>query len=483
MQKGITEEMLYMSVRELANLIRARRLSPVALAEAYLDRLEKLGPKLGATITITRQIALEQARIAQYEIQRGRYRGPLHGIPYGVKDLVATRGTATTWGAAPYVNQIFDYDATIIKKLNEAGAVMVAKLAMVELAGGFGYNNADASFTGPGRTPWNKDFWSGGSSSGPGAATAGALVAFSIGSETSGSIITPSAFCGVSGLRPTYGRVSRYGAMALSWTLDKLGPMCRTADDCGLVLAAIAGRDYLDPTSIDKPFVYPERAGRATRARGRNQKFRIGVIKGAAERVQPEVKKNFEQSLEALSRFADVKEEVEFPDMPFGQVVSTIVAAEGASAFRDLVETGRSRELRAANDRWGGYASSMVLAVDYLQAMRIRGPMKRIMDELYSKYDALVAPSRATVSYPIGVDFDKAYPGISGGPAVIPAGNAVGQPAISVPNGFGANNLPTGIQLTGRAWSEARLLEIANAYQQATDWHKQRPPLEKIFGI
>ena len=482
MQNGITEDTLYMSVRELANLIRARRLSPVALAEAYLDRLEKLGPKLGATITITRQIALDQARIAQYDIQRGRYRGPLHGIPYGVKDLVATRGTATTWGAAPYVNQVFDYDATIIKKLNEAGAVMVAKLAMVELAGGFGYNNADASFTGPGRTPWNKDFWSGGSSSGPGAATAAALVAFSIGSETSGSIITPSAFCGVSGLRPTYGRVSRYGAMALSWTLDKLGPMCRTADDCGLVMAAIAGRDPLDPTSVDKPFVYPERAGRGARARGRNQKFRIGVIKGTTDRVQPEVKKNFEESLEAISRFADIKEDVEFPDMPFGQVVSTIVAAEGASAFRDLVETGRSRELRAANDRWGGYASSMVLAVDYLQAMRIRGPMKRILDELYSKYDALVAPSRATVSYPIGIDFDKAYPGISGGPAVIPAGNAVGQPAISLPNGFGANNLPTGIQFTGRAWSEARLLEIANAYQQATDWHKQRPQVEAIFG-
>src|SRR5205823_661195 len=197
-----------------------------------------------------------QARAADREIKAGRYRGPLHGVPYGVKDLLATKGIPTTWGAEPYRERVFDYDATVVKKLREAGAVLVAKLAMVELAGGFGYNNADASFTGPGRTPWNMNYWSGGSSSGPGAATAAGLVAFAIGSETSGSIITPSAYCGVSGLRPTYGRVSRFGAMALSWTLDKLGPMCRTADDCGLVLASIAGHDARDPASADKPFAY-----------------------------------------------------------------------------------------------------------------------------------------------------------------------------------------------------------------------------------
>ncbi|HVG18235.1 MAG TPA: amidase, partial [Blastocatellia bacterium] len=233
MQKEITEEVLYSSVRELSNMIRARRLSPVALAEGYLDRLERMGAKLGAVVTVTRDLAMREARQAEREISQGRYRGPLHGIPYGAKDLIATEGIPTTWGAEPLKNQVLDYDATVVAKLREAGAVLVAKLAMVELAGGFGYNNADASFTGPGRTPWNTNFWSGGSSSGPGAATAAGLVAFSIGSETSGSIITPSAFCGVSGLRPTYGRVSRHGAMALSWTLDKLGPMCRTADDCG----------------------------------------------------------------------------------------------------------------------------------------------------------------------------------------------------------------------------------------------------------
>jgi aspartyl-tRNA(Asn)/glutamyl-tRNA(Gln) amidotransferase subunit A len=476
MQKNITEETLYMPVRELAGLIRAKRISPVALAEAYIERLERIGPELGAVVTVTRELAMKEAAQAEREIKLGRYRGPLHGIPYGVKDLIATEKLPTTWGAEPYRKQVFDYDATVIKKLRAAGAVLIAKLSMVELAGGFGYNNADASFTGPGRTPWNKDYWSGGSSSGPGSATAAALVAFSIGSETSGSIITPSAFCGVSGLRPTYGRVSRHGAMALSWTLDKLGPMCRTADDCGLVLAAIAGQDPLDPTSVALPFAYPDRAPSPV-VKERGKRWRIGVIKGTTDRVQPEVKKNFEESLKVLGQFAEVVENVIFPNMPFGPVVGTIVSAEGASAFRSLIDSGEASKLRAVNDRWGGYARTMVLAIDYLQAMRVRGLMKREMDDAYSKFDALVSPSRDTVSYPVGVDFDKAYPGIGGGPAVIPAGNAVGQPAISVPNGMGANNLPTGIQFTGRVWSEARLLAIANAYQQATDHHKKRPAL------
>jgi aspartyl-tRNA(Asn)/glutamyl-tRNA(Gln) amidotransferase subunit A len=485
MPKEITDDVLYSSVRELAGLIRTRQISPVGLAEAYLDRLERLGPKLGAVVTVTREQAVKEARQAEAEIRAGGYRGPLHGIPYGAKDLLATAGIPTTWGAEPLKKQVFNYDATVVKRLRAAGAVLVAKLAMVELAGGFGYNNADASFTGPGRTPWNINYWSGGSSSGPGAATAAGLVAFAIGSETSGSIITPSAYCGLSGLRPTYGRVSRFGAMALSWTLDKLGPMCRTADDCGLVLAAIAGYDRLDPTSARRTFTYTDLA-----ARGRGKRFRIGVIKHSTAVVQPEVKANFEASLKVLGEFCDIDEAVAFPDLPYGPVVSLIVNAEGASAFRDLISTGAATRLRAVNDRWGGYAGSMVLAVDYLNAMRVRGRVKRELDALYAKYDALVAPSRGSVAYPLGVDFDKAYPELSARPAapssappvsvpaVIPAGNIAGQPAISVPNGFGANHLPTGIQFTGRAWSEAKLLAIAYAYQQATDWHKQRPPMQ-----
>jgi aspartyl-tRNA(Asn)/glutamyl-tRNA(Gln) amidotransferase subunit A len=471
----ITEETLFASVRELAALIRTKRLSPVALTEAYLERLDKLGPRLGAVVTVTRELALKEARLGERDIQGGHYRGPLHGIPYGVKDLLATKDIPTTWGAEPYKEQVFDHDATVVRKLREAGAVLVAKLAMVELAGAFGYNNADASFTGPGRTPRDTDYWSGGSSSGPGAAVAAGLVGFAIGSETSGSILTPAAFCGVSGLRPTYGRVSRHGAMALSWTFDKLGPMCRTADDCGLVLAAIAGPDPLDPSSAAAPFVYPaqEAPPPATGAR----KLRIGIVKGAAANVQAEVKQNFEDSVKVLAQFADVAGEVALPDLPFGEVVTTIIKAEGASAFRDLLDSGKARQLRAVNDRWGGYAAAMVLAVDYLQAMRLRGRMKREMEDLYSRYDALVAPSRATVSYPVAEDFDKAWPGVGGGPPLIPAGNIVGQPALSVPNGFGQKALPTGIQFTGRVWGEARLVQLAHAYQQATDWHKKRPPV------
>ncbi len=465
----LADDVFFLPVAELSKRIRAKQLSPVALTEGYLERLERLGPKLGAVVTVTRDLALREAKAAEAEIAAGKWRGPLHGVPYGVKDLLATKGIPTTWGAAPFRDQVFDEDATVVTKLREAGGVLVAKLAMVELAGGFGYNNADASFTGPGRTPWNTDFWSGGSSSGPGAATAAGLVAFSIGSETSGSIVTPAAFSGVTGLRPTYGRVSRHGAMALCWTLDKLGPMCRSAEDCGLVMATIAGRDPKDATSLDRPF-------RPAPASTKAKRPRIGVIKGSFEKAQPEVRKNFEESLKVLGAFCDVVPDVEFPDFPYGPAVGTIVSAEGASAFRELIESGRAKELKVPNDRWGGYAASMVLAVDYIQAMRLRAPMKKALDALYAKFDALVSPARATVSYPIGPDFDKVYPGISGGPGVIPAGNLVGQPALVVPNGFGENGLPTAFQLTGRAFSDERLVALGTAVQARTEWHTKWPP-------
>jgi aspartyl-tRNA(Asn)/glutamyl-tRNA(Gln) amidotransferase subunit A len=477
MARPLPLDTLYSPVSELAPRIKARRLSPVDLAEAYLDRLAKLGPKYGAVVTLTRDRALAEARAADQELRKGRYRGPLHGIPYGVKDLLATKGIPTSWGAEPYRDQVFDHDSTVVRKLHSAGAVLVAKLAMVELAGGFGYNQADASFTGPGRTPWNADYWSGGSSTGSGAAVSAALVPFAIGSETSGSILTPAAFCGVTGLRPTYGRVSRHGAMALSWTLDKLGPLGRTAEDCGLVLSAIAGRDPRDPSCSARPYPEPRKP------RPGGAKPRVGVLKDAAERVQPEVKKNFEGSLAVLGKFAEVVEDVELPDFPYGDAIGTIIRAEGASAFQDLLDSGKAAALRAPNDRWGGYAGETILAVDYLQAMRLRGPMRKALDALYAKYDAIVAPSRATVSYPVDVPFAKAYPGGKfAGPAIgrlITATNLVGLPAVFVPNGFGAKRLPTGLQLTGRAWSEHTLLEIAAAYQKRTDWHTNRPPEPK----
>lgn len=472
----VTLETLYAPVSELAGQIRARRLSPVELTEAYLQRLETAGRRLNAVAYVMRETALREAREAEAEIRRGRYRGPLHGIPYGVKDLCATREAPTTWGATPYKDQRFDYDATIVTRLREAGAVLVAKLAMIELAGGMGYNQADASWTGACRTPWNTGFWSGGSSSGPGAATAAGCVAFSIGSETSGSIITPAAFCGVSGLRPTYGAVSRHGAMALSWTLDKLGPMCRSAHDAGLVLSAVAGRDPLDPTSRSSEALprYSDE-GRLLNPRRAKRRLRVGVLKDSYEKAQDEVRRNFLASLEVLRRTADVEMDVKLPDFPYGPAVGTIVDAEGASAFRDLIESGRVKELASPEGRVGGYAASLVTAVDYLHAMRMRAPMRRAWGEMFKKFDVLAAPSRSTVSYPVDKTFDKAYPGILAS-SPIGASNLVGVPAVSVPNGFGQNGLPTGIQLVGPAWGESMLLELAVAYQSETDWHRRRPP-------
>src|SRR5437867_11187730 len=424
-EHALNEGYYFLTVRELGLRIRRRQLSPVDLTQGFLDRLEKIGPRLNAVVTVMRESALAEARAAAREIATGRYRGPMHGMPFGVKDLLAARGVPTTWGAAPYREQVFDYDATAVARLRQQGAVLCAKLAMVELAGGMGYNHADASFTGPGLTPWNTGFWSGGSSSGPGAAVAAGLVPFAIGSETSGSILTPSAFCGVSGLRPTYGLVSRHGAMALCWTLDKLGPMGRTADDCGLVLASMAGLDPDDPSSLERGFAYDGPAPIARRPR-------LAVPKGVTEKVQPEVRENFERSLGILGELADVKRDVEWPDFPWGPAVSAIVGAEGASAFLDLIESGNVKELKCPKDRHGGYAGTLIPAVDYLQAMRLRAPMKRALADLFEKYDLVVAPTRASVAYPADKNFDDAYPGIGGGPALIAAGNLCGLPALAV---------------------------------------------------
>ncbi len=465
----LPDDILFSSITDLAAQIRARRISPVELTESYLERLDTAGRRLGAVASLMRDSALDEARTAEREIKRGRYRGTLHGIPYGAKDLLATRNAKTTWGAAPYKDQQFDEDATVIRKLRDAGAVLVAKLAMVELAGGMGYNEAHASLTGACKTPWNEEFWSGGSSSGPGAAVAAGLVAFAIGSETSGSIITPAAFCGVSGLRPTYGAVSRHGAMALCWTLDKLGPMCRTAKDCAVVLSAISGVDPLDPTSVDNS----SRSGVGV-PRGKAKPLRLAVMKDSYEKAQPEVRENFLRSLDVLKRFASVEMDVKLPDFPYGPAVGTIVDAEGASAFRELIESGRVQELASPTGRVGGYSASLVTAVDYLHAMRLRAPMRRAWNEMFSKHGILVAPSRATVSYPLNKTFDQAYPGI-GASSPIGASNLVGVPGLSIPNGFGQHNLPTGIQFIGPAWSEQSLIDVADRYQQATDWHKRRP--------
>jgi aspartyl-tRNA(Asn)/glutamyl-tRNA(Gln) amidotransferase subunit A len=466
----IDDSVFFLTIRELGARLKSKKISAMELTEAFLGRLEKLGPKYNAVVTVMRVSALAEAEEAASEISRGKYRGPLHGIPFGVKDLLATHDAPTSWGAEPYRTQKFDYDATVVERLRAAGAVLCAKLSMVELAGGMGYNHADASFTGPGLTPWNTGFWSGGSSSGPGAAVAAGLVPFAIGSETSGSILTPSSYSGVTGLRPTYGLVSRHGAMALAWTLDKLGPMARSADCAGIVLQAIAGHDPRDESSVTRVFKYEGPAAAP------KKKLRIAVPKGVSDKEQPEVKANFEASLKALAGVIEVTRDVEWPDFPWGPAVGAIVGAEGSTAFLELIESGRVKELRCPKDRNGGYAGTLIPAVDYLQAMRLRRPMRAAMAVLYEKFDAIAAPTRASVAYPADKNFEDVYPNVSGGPPIIAAGNLCGLPAIALPNGYGENKLPTSLSFMGPAFSENTLLALGSAWQKQTDFHRRRPP-------
>jgi Asp-tRNA(Asn)/Glu-tRNA(Gln) amidotransferase A subunit family amidase len=463
----MADDVLFTPVRQLAEGIRARRLSPVALAETFLERLERFGPRYNAVVTVTRARALEQARRAEAEIAAGRYRGLLHGIPYGAKDLLATSGgIPTTWGAAPFRDRCFDFDATVVRRLEEAGAVLCAKLAMVELAGGMGYRQPDAAFTGPGINPWNREAWSGGSSSGSGSAVAAGLVPFAIGSETWGSILSPAGNCGTAGLRPTYGRVSRHGAMALCWTLDKLGPLALTADDCGLVLEAIAGPDPADPTTVDRPFRY-EGAAPPTR------RFRFGVLRGITDGCEAEVRESFARSLDVLRDLGTV-EEITLPDLPYDDITRTILFAEAASAFEDLIEGGTIAELTAPEDRYTAYARDAILAKDYLKALRLRGVMAREADRVLASLDALVAPGRSGVAPMLGGEVRSAIRGTARD-VMGAVGNGAGLPAVAVPNGFGARGLPTSLQFMGRVWEENTILAAARAYQSATDWHRRHP--------
>jgi aspartyl-tRNA(Asn)/glutamyl-tRNA(Gln) amidotransferase subunit A len=459
----------WLTLPELGRLLRRREVSAVELARHCLDRLERLGPAYNAVVTVLRPQALAEAGERDEELAAGKDRGPLHGIPYGAKDLLAADGAPTTWGAQPYRGRMLRGDATVVRRLREAGAVLCAKLAMVELAGGMGYNQAFASFTGPGRSPWDPARWSGGSSSGSGSAVGAGLVPFAIGSETWGSIQYPAAFCGVAGLRPTYGRVSRHGAMALSWTMDKLGPLARTAEDCGTVLEAIAGPDPADPSALDRPF--SQRAEVQPRKR-----FRLGVLKGTLERTQPEVRRNFEESLRVLRDFGEIVEDLELPDFPYEAMASLVIDAEAASAFEPLFESGRITELTAPEDRIGGYAGQVVLAKDYIRALRLRRPAAAALDRLLQRVDAIAAPTLPTVAWPIDAAFDKVYPDYPGGANISGAANLCGVPGLFLMNGTGEGGLPTGLQLTGRALGEGSLLAIGRRYQQRTNFHRLKPP-------
>lgn len=459
----------YATIRELGQLLRSGQTTSVELTEFYLKRCETLGREYNCLVTATRKLALEQARRADEELAAGKDRGPLHGIPYGLKDLISVKGYPTTWGATPFRNRVIDENATVFEKLTEAGAVLVAKLSSVVLAGGVGYSSPDNTFSGPQLNPWDKRRYTGGSSSGPGAAVAGGMVAFAIGSETNGSIISPAACCGIAGLRPTYGRVSRHGAMALCWTLDKLGPMCRSAEDCGLVLHAITGRDPKDESTVDRPFSFNTTSTRSS--------FKFATLKGAVDKVQPGVKIAFERSVKLLAGIGTVTE-VELPDLPYGDVINTIFAGEMGTSMQQLLVDGSIWDLRDPESHHRPYAAAMVPASDYLRASRIRVRIQRELDAFMAQFDAVVTPTMAIVAQPSDRPFRDYETGRGkrtnnmGSPA-----NLCGLPGLSIPNGFGEDNMPVGLNLVGRAFDEDVLLAIAAAIEDRTDWHRKHPKI------
>jgi len=459
-------DVAFASLTELGARLRSGDVSSVELTRYFLDRLEKHGPKYHCVVTMTRERALQEAAQADVELKAGRDRGPLHGIPYGAKDLLATKGIPTSWGCAQHRERIIDQDATVIHLLREAGAILTAKLSMVELAGGMGYRQANASLTGPGLNPWKTSQWSGGSSSGSGSAVAAGLVPFAIGTETWGSITTPSSYCGLTGLRPTYGRVSRAGAMALSWTLDKIGPMAHSAHDCGLILAAIAKPDPDDLSATDRPYHYPP-------AETTSRPFRLAILKDGIEHAHPEVKSHFLRALEVFKTLGSVTE-VELPDLPFNLVASTILSAEAASAFEEMVASGDVLKLTAPEDRIGGFAEHAVLATDYLRAQRIRAKLCRSLDAWFAPFDAVLTLPTADPAPTADGPFDHPHHAKTlGGP-----GNICGTPALVLPTGLTEDGLPSTLQLDGRAYSENRLIALANAFQSETDWHKAHPDVK-----
>jgi aspartyl-tRNA(Asn)/glutamyl-tRNA(Gln) amidotransferase subunit A len=460
------EDVLFLPITELQARIRSRRLSPVALTEAYLERIEELEPTYHAWVTLMKDSALEEARQAEKEIARGHIRSPLHGIPYGAKDLVATRGTRTTWGAKPYEMQSFDYDAAVIRKLRNAGAILLGKLAMIEMAGGLGYDKGTASLTGAARNPWDPSRWTCGSSSGSGAAVGTGMLPFAIGSETWGSIVCPSAFCGISGLRPTFGRVSRQGAMALSWTLDKLGPMGRTARDCEIVYRILAGRDPDDPFTSDEP-LGPESA---TGAKG----LRVGFLRMDFKKSgNPAVERAFLKALDDLRDAGVGAEETKLPDLPFEAATGVILTSEVATAYEELQRGDRARQLATPGAVLAFVTAHAVRGSDYVKAERIRTVCCRAMSDLFSKYDAILYPTEMHTAFGYDQDFsDVSWTDPAGG-----AGNLCGLPAVSVPCGFGEDGLPAGLGVLAGAYDEAKAVTLARHFQSITTWHLRRPPV------
>jgi Asp-tRNA(Asn)/Glu-tRNA(Gln) amidotransferase A subunit family amidase len=435
-------ELAFAPVTQLAALIRNRTVSSTDLTRMYLERLKKYGPKLNCVITLTEELALEQARRADEEIRKGKWRGPLHGIPYGAKDLFATKGIRTTWGAEPFEQQVIDYDATVIERLRDAGAVLVAKLSMGALAQG------GLWFGGMTKTPWNIEQSSSGSSAGSASATAAGLVGFSLGTETLGSIISPSVRCGTVGLRPTYGRVSRYGAMGLSWTMDKVGPICRSAEDCALVLNAILGPDGRDGTVLAAPFDWEPRKPLAG--------LRAGLLLKEFERLTGDRKKLYDDALAALSKAGLKLEPVDLPPFDPG-ALRFLLTAEAAAAFDDITRSGEVTRLKGQQPGdWPNTfrTARLIPAVEYIRAQRARTLLMREWDGFMAKWDVLVSTP---------------------GPSLLHT-NLTGHPQVVTPCGF-LNGLPEGILFTGRLYEEGTPLRVAHAFQRATPWRNQRPAM------
>jgi len=465
------EELFYLSVSELAKRIESKKLSPVELTKVYLDRSQKLGPRFNAYAQLTPETALEQAKAAEKDIQRGHYRGPLHGIPYAAKDLLAVKGLPTTWGAKPYASQVFDYNATVIEHLNRVGAVMIGKASMIELAGGMGYRFASASLQGEAKNPWDTTCWTCGSSSGSGAIVAAGLAAFAIGTETWGSIICPSAFCGASGLRPTYGRVSRYGAMALAPSMDKLGPLARSAEDCARIFAAIAGHDPKDRSTlpIDRAaFTY------SPSIELRSRPLKLGWLTNAWNSLEPSIAKPVEAAARVLKKYFSSVKNATLPVGPWEDAGSIIVAVEGAASFRSLIRSGKVGGLTDPLGQIAGYVNEQYSAADYLQALKVREILQKKMEELFDSFDVLVTASQPVPATPLDLNLETGlvFPDPLGA-----IGNLCGLPALSVPCGFTEKNLPAGLQFIARAGDDIAVLQAARSFQQHTDWHKRHPKI------
>ena len=469
-------DLFFKSITELNRMLVNREVSSRELTEAYLDRLETLGPKYNALATLTRKSAIAQAKNTDDDLKRKRLRGPLQGIPFGAKDLLAYPGYPTTWGAKPFATQTFDTKAAPIVNLESRGAVLVAKLAMVELAGGGGYEYASASMFGPGRNPWNPEYWSGGSSSGCGSAVAAGLVPYALGSETWGSILTPSAYCGITGLRPTYGYVSRFGAMPLSWTMDKIGPMCRSAEDCGHVLQVISGGDERDRGSAGKAFHYgPEYVGELARLKVAYHPVDF------EEWADPSSRSVYAAALEILKTLGSKLEVAELPDMPYASVAGTVIDAEAASVFEPIIRDGRVDELADPFQIAGLRAALELKSTDYLRAQRVRGKMQTELAPLLRKLDILITPSRLQTANRIDLPLHSsssqgATPKVRGLTDLGAAGNLLGWPALSIPCGF-VDGFPVGLQLVTRPFNENRILALGAAFQRQTDWHLRKPPV------